>query len=244
MSAAVAMTVKGVRKSFGGLVAVNDVSFTLGAGEVLGIVGPNGAGKSTLFDLVSGVQPRDSGSVEVFGEAVSGLPAHRIARLGLARTFQKLRPLAGLSVTDNVMVGAYCQTRSKARARAIAAECVEAVGLTHKADDHADRLSTGQRKRLEVARALATGPRVLLLDEITAGVDPAGVPLLVELIKKLAGTDLSIVIIEHRMRVILDVSDRLLAMHLGAVIAEGNPTEVMRDPVVVERYLGRSYADR
>ncbi|BCB89976.1 ABC transporter ATP-binding protein [Phytohabitans suffuscus] len=242
MSAAV-MRVDAVRKRFGGLVAVNDVSFTLGAGEVLGVVGPNGAGKSTLFDLVSGVRRPDAGTVHVGERDISGLPAHRVARVGLARTFQKLRPLAGLSVTDNVMVGAYCQTRRKARARSIAAECVEAVGLTHKANEDADRLSTGQRKRLEVARALATGPRILLLDEITAGVDPSGVPLLIELIHKLARMDLSIVVIEHRMRVILDVSHRLLAMHLGTVIAEGDPATVMRDPTVIERYLGRSYVD-
>lgn len=240
---ATALTVRDVRKSFGGLVAVRDVSFTLGAGEVLGIVGPNGAGKSTLFDLISGVRRPDGGRVLVGDRDLVGLPQHEICRLGVGRTFQKLRPLASLSVLDNAMVGAYSVTTRKSRAREIAAECVEAVGLGHKATARADELSTGQRKRLEVARALATRPSILLLDEITAGVDPTGVPLLVELVQQLAATNLSIIIIEHRMPVILGVSDRLLAMHLGEVIADGDPRAVMRDPVVVERYLGSSYVE-
>lgn len=243
MTANSVLEVVGVRKSYGGIVAVNDVSLTLGSGEVLGIVGPNGAGKSTLFDLISGVQRTEAGAVYVLGEDITTTAPHRIAKAGLARTFQKLRPLAGLTVTENVLVGAYCRTRNRTEARAIAAECVHAVRLGHKAEEKADRLSTGQRKRLEVARALATGPQVMLLDEITAGVDPAGVPLLIDLVNGLKEMGLSIVIIEHRMRVLLEVSDRLLAMHLGEKIAEGDPTGVMNDPAVIERYLGSSYVE-
>ena len=238
----VLLDVRGVTKRYGGLVANSNISFQVGYGELVGIIGPNGAGKSTLFDLVTGFQPADEGQVLLEGESLTRLRPDEISRRGVARTFQKLRPFSGLTVVDNVMVGALTRTLDVRHARARARELLDRVGLAEKADEYARTLSTGQRKRLELARALATEPRVLLLDEVTGGVDQRSIPGLVQLVRDLHRGGLTLLVIEHNMRVITAVAQRIVALYLGEKIADGPPDAVTRDRRVVEAYLGQSYA--
>jgi branched-chain amino acid transport system ATP-binding protein len=230
-----------VSKRFGGVVANRAVTFEVAPGELVGIIGPNGAGKSTLFEVITGFYPPDDGEVRLDGARLTGLSPDAVCRRGVARTFQKLRPFPGLSVLDNVMVGALTRTKDVRHARERARELLRQVGLAEKADAHARTLSTGQRKRLELARALATEPRVLLLDEVTGGVDQRTIPELVRLVRELHAGGLTLLVIEHNMRVITSVAQRILALHLGEVIADGPPDVVARDRRVVEAYLGQAY---
>jgi branched-chain amino acid transport system ATP-binding protein len=235
------LSVAGVTKRFGGIVANRGISFDVAPGELVGIIGPNGAGKSTLFEIVTGFYRPDEGEVRLDGLRLTGLSPDTVCRRGIARTFQKLRPFQGLTVLDNVMVGALTRTRDVRHARERARELVGKVGLADKAESHARTLSTGQRKRLELARALATEPRVLLLDEVTGGVDQRTIPELVRLVRDLNGGGLTLLVIEHNMRVITAVAQRIIALHLGEVIADGPPDAVARDRRVVEAYLGQAY---
>jgi branched-chain amino acid transport system ATP-binding protein len=235
------LDVQGVTKRFGGLVANREISFQVGPGELVGVIGPNGAGKSTLFDLLTGFQTPDAGHIRLDGIPIAGLRPDEISRRGVGRTFQKLKPFGGMTVLENVMVGAFQKTVDPRRARAEAERTLESVGLADRAHAYARVLSTGQRKRLEMARALATRPRLLLLDEITGGVDQRSIPGLVELVRQLHAGGTSLIVIEHNMRVIMGISQRVVALHLGEVIAVGPPARVTSDARVIEAYLGRAY---
>jgi branched-chain amino acid transport system ATP-binding protein len=235
------LTVSDVTKSFGGVVANRRVSFSVVPGELAGVIGPNGAGKSTLFDLITGFQRPDAGRVTFDGHDITALRPDRISHLGIARTFQKLRPFAGMTAIENVMIGAFHDTSDVGTARVAAQRALEAVGLGDRARAHARGLSTGQRKRLELARALATRPRLLLLDEVTGGVDQATVPGLIRLVRELHETGLALIVIEHNMRVIMEISQRVVALQLGEVIADGRPAEIVRDRRVIDAYLGESW---
>ena len=213
----------------------------MAAGELVGVIGPNGAGKSTLFDLITGFQRPDAGRVTFDGHDITALRPHQISHLGIARTFQKLRPFAGMTAIENVMIGAFHDTSDVGTARAAAQRALEAVGLGDRAHAHARGLSTGQRKRLELARALATRPRLLLLDEVTGGVDQATVPGLIRLVRDLHAAGLALIVIEHNMRVIMEISQRVVALQLGQVIADAPPAEIVRDRRVIDAYLGESW---
>jgi branched-chain amino acid transport system ATP-binding protein len=235
------LSVMGLTKRFGGVIANREVSFDVAPGELVGVIGPNGAGKSTLFDLITGFQRPDAGRVALDGEEVTRLRPDQISRRGVARTFQKLRPFAGMTVLENVMIGAMQRTADIAAARREAAEALAAVGLADRANAHARALSTGQRKRLELARALATKPRLLLLDEVTGGVDQATIPGLIRLVRDLHARGLALVVIEHNMRVIMELAQRIVALQLGQVIADAPPAEIVRDRRVIDAYLGSAW---
>jgi branched-chain amino acid transport system ATP-binding protein len=232
------LEIKGLTKRYGGLTANADVAFDVNKGEIVGIIGPNGAGKSTLFDLITGFQPPDAGRVLLDDHDITGLRPDRISRLGLARTFQKLKPFPDLTVTENVTVGALARTSDMKVARAAALESLAFVDLLDKRNHFARELSTGQRKRLELARALATRPRLILMDEVTGGVDQRSITGLIELVLELKQRGLTLVMVEHNMPVIMALADRILALHAGRPIAFGAPDEVRGDPAVVDAYLG------
>jgi len=233
------LTLERVTKRFGGLTAVREVSLQVQPGDLLGIIGPNGAGKTTLFHVISGYFRPDEGRVVFDGRDVTGLPAHAISRLGLTRTFQIVKPFGNLSVLDNVMIGALTRRASTREARADAERVIDLCGLGPHAGARARALPLALRKRLEVARALATQPRLLLLDEVMAGLTTVEVDEVVELIGKIRDSGVTIIVIEHVIKAIRRLSDRILVLHHGEKIAEGDPETVLGDSRVIEAYLGK-----
>jgi branched-chain amino acid transport system ATP-binding protein len=227
-----------VSKRFGGVRAVRELSLGMEEGEILGLIGPNGAGKTTAFDLISGFLAPDAGDIRLRGRSVLGWAPHAICRAGLARTFQIVRPFPDLSVVDNVEVGALGRHPRRARARAHAEAVVERVGLADRAGVRASALTLADRKRLELARALATGPALLLLDEVMAGLTPTETEAIVALVRRLHADGIAVLLIEHNLRAVMALSHRLVVLSFGEKIAEGVPAAVAGDRRVIEAYLG------
>jgi branched-chain amino acid transport system ATP-binding protein len=236
-----ALVVKNLSKRFGGLRAVQDVSFTVRENETLALIGPNGAGKTTAFNLIMGFYRPDSGSVTAFGQEIVGLRPHEVCVRGLARTFQIAKPFGGMTVLDNVMTGAFLHHRSPDAARAKAREAIDFVGLSVRQSAAARDLTNIDQRRLEMARALATEPRLLLFDEVMAGLNPAEVDQAVILVRKLSNRGLTIVIVEHLMRAIMAVAEHIVVLDHGQKIAEGSPNEIVENPEVIRAYLGSGY---
>ncbi|MGE0314107.1 MAG: ABC transporter ATP-binding protein [Lautropia sp.] len=238
------LEVRGLGRRFKGLVAVSDVSFDVEAGSITALIGPNGAGKTTTFNMIAGALPPSAGSVRFDGRDIVGLAPERLCRLGIARTFQIVRPLTGMSVIENVMVGGLNRGSNLKVARTAARDLLERVGLGPKANAPAATLTLPDRKLLETAKALATGPRLLMLDEVMAGLRPAEADRVVEVLRAMQRDGLTILLIEHVMRVVMAIAQRVVVLHHGELIAQGDPSTVVADPAVVACYLGRTPVPR
>jgi len=234
------LQVQEVSKKFGGLQALLDVSFELSEGQILGLIGPNGAGKTTLFNVINGVYPPTSGQVIFRGEKITGLPSYEVARRGLARAHQVVRPLNDLTVLENVMVGACFgrERHSLGRAASQAEQALAQVGLADRAQRLAGSLNVAQKKRLELARALAARPYLLLLDEVLAGLNPSELANMMQTIREIRDQGYTILMIEHVMQAVMSISDRIIVLDYGRLIAAGSPEEVAGNPQVIEAYLG------
>jgi branched-chain amino acid transport system ATP-binding protein len=243
MSASPLLVVDGISKRFRGLRAVDDVSFAVPRGSIVALIGPNGAGKTTVFNLIAGVHRPDSGRVTLDGIDITGMRPDLACQAGIGRTFQIVRPFAGLSVVENVLVGALRRSPEIAVARRAALAILERLGLAEKAEAAAHSLTLPERKRLETARALATGPKILLLDEVMAGLRPVEIDRMVQVFAALCrDTGLTILLTEHVMRAVMALSHHIVVLHHGQKICEGTPDAVARDPAVLESYLGASEA--
>jgi branched-chain amino acid transport system ATP-binding protein len=240
------LEIDGISRRFGGLVAVNGVDFAVEQGEIFGLIGPNGAGKTTLMNLISGLTPLSSGSLAFIGRRIDGMPPHKITRLGVARTFQVMRPFQGLTARENVAIGARFGTTEGAThmkaALARADEVLAWMGMSAQARRDVTGLTTGERKKLELARALAMDPKLLLLDEVMGGLNPREIGEVMELVRRVNERGVTVMLIEHLMKAVMGLCSRILVLHHGARIALGTPDQVAADPAVVEAYLGQRYA--
>lgn len=240
------LSLAGVNKRFGGVSALANVSFEVEQGEIVGLIGPNGAGKTTLLNCISGVFPLDGGTIQFDGQRISGLAPHRIARLGIGRTFQVVKPFLSMTVRENAAVGALFGASNLGPRQAFQAadEVLELVGMAGKAGQPVGSLTIPDRKRLEVARALATKPRLLLLDEVMAGLNPVEVDEALQMVRTVHGSGVTIVLIEHVMKVVVGLCQRVVVLNFGQPLAAGTPDEVLHDDRVIEAYLGEKYAER
>ena len=236
------LEIRGVSQRFGGLIANSDISIAVGRGEIVGLIGPNGAGKSTLFNLIAGVAPPTEGSIWFDGEDVTALPAAQRCRRGVARTFQVVKSFETMSVIDNVIVGALARTTIMREARRKAWDVLEFAGLAGRAEVAAADLIPSEKRRLEVARALATGPKLLLLDEVLTGLTPIEAQSGVELVRKVRATGVTVLMVEHVMEIVMPLVDRAIVLDLGKVLVEGRPAEIVRHPKVISAYLGDRHA--
>ena len=239
------VTLDGVSRTFDGVKAVDDVSFSLAAGEIVGLIGPNGAGKTTLVNLISGFDKPSAGSITYNGRVISGSKPHQVAARGIARTFQIVQPFAQMTVLENVMAGSlYAGKCGMAEARAVALECLEFVKLAPFAAVPASELALANRKRLELAKSLAMKPRFLMLDEVNAGLNSSEIDEAIRMVQAIAARGITILVIEHLMRVVVALTSRTIVLHHGALVCDGPTAEVLRDPKVVEAYLGNKFAAR
>ena len=235
------LEVQGISKAFGGLQAVKDLTFSLEPGEIFGIIGPNGAGKTTAFNMIAGFFPPDSGRIRFKSGDITGLRPWDISHRKISRTFQLSKPFGDLSLLENVMVGGFHHQGSRAAAWRKAEEILAFIGMSHQADIEAHNLTATDRKRLELARCLATDPELLLLDEVVAGATPAEASAMMGLIRKIRDNGVTILMVEHVMRVVMGLSHRVLVLHHGETIATGKPQVVSRDPTVLKAYLGERH---
>lgn len=235
------LKIENLSKSFGGLTAVNHVTFQVKEGEILGLIGPNGSGKTTLFNLISGFLTPDKGSIHLGGESLVGLKPHQICKRGIGRTFQIVNPFSHLSVMRNVRAAVFNREKEINRANRQSESLLEFVGLWPKRNEPAGSLTLAERKRLELARSLGTHPKFLLLDEVMAGLTPVEQQQMIELVKKVRVEGITIIVIEHTMRIIMTLSDRIVVLCFGEMIAQGAPQEVAQDPNVIKSYLGEKY---
>jgi len=238
------LKVEGLTKIFGGLKAVDDASLEVGEGRIVALIGPNGAGKTTLFSCIAGFQPLNAGRVIFQGKDITGWPVHEIARRGMVRTFQITQPFAKLTVHENIAVGAYQKFHDRSQAWEHARRVAEQVGMGAQLDQPAADLTVAGRKRLELARTLATNPKLLLLDEVMAGLNPSEIVEIIAILKKIRASGVTLLLIEHVMQAVMSLSDHIYVLSYGKIIAEGAPREVVSNPAVIEAYLGRGAAEQ
>lgn len=232
------LQIEHLEKRFGGLVAVNDVSMNVFDGEIVGLIGANGAGKTTLFNMIAGFFKPSSGKITFMGKDITGFQSHKVCHLGIGRTYQIVRPFASLSVLENTMVGAMIRDPNVEKARQKAAEILEFLGMSHRQHVTGSDLNLPELKRMELARALATDPKLLLLDEVMAGLTPSDSAVVIDLVRKISDSGVNIIIIEHVMKAVMSLSDRIYVLNQGRLIAEGKPKEVSENPEVIKSYLG------